>query len=564
VEPEGLREQRPPADPGPRRIAMSHPLDVLVVGAGPVGLMLASELRRHGAACRVVDRATAPTDKSKAVILHARTIEHLDQLGLEEEFIERGVRLNGVSFFQGSRCRAQLQFDRVDSRYPFVLDVPQSATERLLVDRLRALGGEVERGIELVGIEQEAGGVTGLLQHADGRHEAVPARYLCGCDGSHSAVRDLTRMPFAGKHYDEEWMLADVRIEESPFACDEATIFAEPHHFLAVFPLPDDRWRLIAVRKRAKSGRQADPATAEEFEALLRHHLGETVRLFDPAWVTPFRIGRRRTSHLRDGNVFVCGDAAHIRSQVSGQGLNTGLQDAVNLGWKVAMVCRAKARPELLDTYEVERLPVIKKILFGTHVATRAVTVRRAAGQRLVYGIARLLLGFRPVRDYLARNITETEIHYRGRGYVSATYGGSAGPLPGDHAPPAPRLEPVPEGRPARLYELIRHPAHTVLLLQGQRTPSPPAREAANLGRALTARFGDEVRPLAVRVSDDWTPGNVAVPLVHDRGGEMHRAYSAQPASVYLIRPDGYLGFRADWPDRHVLLEFLETYLIRR
>jgi hypothetical protein len=165
------------------------------------------------------------------------------------------------------------------------------------------------------------------------------------------------------------------------------------------------------------------------------------------------------------------------------------------------MVCCGKARPELLDTHEVERLTVIKKILFGTDAATRAVTVRRAAGQRLVYGIARLLLGFRPVRDYLARNITESEINYRGRGYVSATFGGSARPLPGDHAPPAPHLEPVPEGRPVRLYELIRHPAHT---------------------------------------------------------------YSAQPASVYLIRPDGYLGFRADWPDRHALLEFLETYLIRR
>ena len=564
MEPEGLREQRPPADPGPRRIGMSRPLDVLVVGAGPVGLMLASELRRHGAPCRVVDRAAAPTDKSKAVILHARTIEHLDQLGLVEEFIEGGVSLNGVSFVQGGRRRAQLRFDRVDSRYPFVLDVPQSTTERLLGDHLSALGGEVERGIELVGIEQEADGVTGLLQHVDGQLETVAARYLCGCDGSHSAVRDLTRLPFFGKRYEEEWMLADVRIEAAPFARDEATIFAEPHHFLAVFPLPDDRWRLIAVRKRADSRRRTDPPTTDEFEALLRHSSGETVRLFDPAWVTPFHIGRRRTPHLRDGNAFVCGDAAHIRSQVSGQGLNTGVQDAVNLGWKLAMVCRGMARPELLDTYEVERLPVIKKILFGTDVATRAVTVRRAAGQRLVYGIGRLFLAFQPVRDYLTRNITEIEINYRGRGYVDTTYGGNTGPLPGDHAPPAPRLEPVPEGRPVRLYELIRHPGHTVLILQGERTPPPPAREVADLGRALAARFGDEVRPIAVRVSDDWRPGDVAVPLVHDGGGNMHRAYSAQAASVYLIRPDGYLGFRSDWPDRHVLLEFLEAYLIGR
>ena len=135
-------------------------LDALVVGAGPVGLMLASELRRHGASCRIVDRAAGPTDESKAVILHARTIEHLDQLALQEEFIERGVSLRGVSFFQGGRRLARLGFDRVDSHYPFVLDVPQSATEQLLGARLRALGGEVERGVELAGVEQEADRVT--------------------------------------------------------------------------------------------------------------------------------------------------------------------------------------------------------------------------------------------------------------------------------------------------------------------------------------------------------------------------------------------------------------------
>jgi 2-polyprenyl-6-methoxyphenol hydroxylase-like FAD-dependent oxidoreductase len=550
----------------PRR---APPLDALVVGAGPVGLMLASELQRHGASCRIVDRSAGPTDKSKAVILHARTIEHLDQLALEQEFIERGAALHGVSFFQGGRRVAQLRFDRIDSHYPFVLDIPQSTTERLLGDHLKAHGGDVEREVELVGIEREADGVTAVLRHADGRHERQRARYLCGCDGSHSPVREFTGTGFAGSSYEEEWILADVRIEASPFARDEATIFVEAHHFLAVFPLPDDRWRLLAVRKVAKPGQPPDPATVEEFEALLLHHMREPVRLFDPAWISPFRIGHRHATHLRDGSIFLCGDAAHIRSQVSGQGLNSGVQDAINLGWKLALVCRGKARSELLDTYEIERLPVIKKILSGTDVATRAVTIRHAAGQQLVYGIARLLMGFEPVQDYLTRNISEMQINYRGGGCVSSFFAENAGrpvsvPLPGDHAPPAPQLETVAEGRPVRLYELIRHSGHTVVLLQGERTPSPTAGEVADLARALDARFGDEVRPLAVRMRDDWRPGDVAAPLVHDDNGEMHRAYDAERPSVYLIRPDGYLAFRADWTDRHVLLKFLETYLIRR
>jgi 2-polyprenyl-6-methoxyphenol hydroxylase-like FAD-dependent oxidoreductase len=548
-----------------------HPLGALVVGAGPVGLLLACELRRHGASCRIIDRAPAPTDKSKAVIIHARTIEHLDHLGIEQEFIDRGTLVHRASFFEGGRRLAQLHFDRVDSRYPFVLDIPQSTTEQLLGERLRALGGEVEREVELVGFDQEADGATGILEHANGKVERTRARYLVGCDGAHSTVRELTATSFEGSSYEEEWILADVKVEEPPFARDEATIYAEPHHFLAVFPLPDDRWRLIAVRKVAAPEEPMEPATLEEFEALLLHHAGEPVRLFDPAWVTPFRIGHRHASHLRSGDVFLCGDAAHVRSQVSGQGMNTGLQDAINLGWKLGLACRGQARPGLLDTYEVERLPAIKRTLFGTDAATRAVTRRHAAGQHVVDGLARLLLGFEPVQDYLTRSISETGINYRGGGCVSSFYAEHAGrrvshrrrsTLPGDHAPEAPRLKTVPEGRQVRLYDLLRHPGHTAVLLQGERAPSPPAAEAAELVRALQTRFGDEIRPIAVRLRDDWSRRDLAVPLMHDVDGEMHQAYDADQASVYLVRPDGYVGFRADWADRHVLVGFLQTYLI--
>jgi 2-polyprenyl-6-methoxyphenol hydroxylase-like FAD-dependent oxidoreductase len=552
--------------------AHEHPLDAIVVGAGPVGLALAGELRRHGATCRIVDRAPAPSDKSRAVALHARTLEHLDQLGLAQAFIERGTAVHGVSFFRAGRRTAQLRLDGVDSRYPFAIDPPQSATERLLGDHLVALGGGVERGVELVGLETEGDGVTCTLRHPDGRREELRARYVCGCDGAHSTVRVLAGIPFAGRSYGEQWILADVRIQTPAFARDEVTIYAEPHHFVGVFPLPDERWRLLAMRGAATHGAPAQRATLEEFEALLLHHTRTAVRLFDPAWISPFRIGRRHATRLRDGPVFLCGDAAHAHSHISGQGMNTGLQDAINLGWKLGLVCSGRARPELLDTYEVERLPVIKRILAGTDVATRAVTIRHAAAQDVVYALARLLLGLAPVRDRLTRNITELQINYRGRGCVSALHDGRAGrrraglrraPRPGDHAPSAPHLQTVPEGRQVRLYDLIRHPGHTVVLLEGEQTPSPPATDVTALAAALRDRFGDEVRPLAVRAPDGgWSDRDLAIPLAHDRGGEMHRAYHAALASIYLIRPDGYLGFRSGWADRQLLLEFLETYLV--
>lgn len=544
--------------------------DVLIVGAGPVGLMLAAELQRHGAKCRIVDRAPEPTDKSKAVVVHARMLEHLDHLELEQAFLARGTVVHAVSFFVQSKRVAQLQFDGSDTRYPFVLCIPQHTTETILRDRLSEAGIKVERPVEFVGFRQTDAGVTSRLRHADGSIEEFTTNYLCGCDGSRSTVREAAGIAFDGQSYEEEWILADVRMRSTFFARDEVSVFVEPQQFLAVFPLPDERWRLIAVRKIADPSTAAAPATVDEFERLLLRHTGRAIAVFDPTWITPFRIGRKHADRLRAGRVFLSGDAAHIHSQVSGQGMNTGLQDAINLGWKLGAACRGHAQPRLLDTYEDERLPVIRSVLWGTDLATKAVTLRRALDQQTVNTLGRFAIGFEPIQTYLTRSITELAINYRNRGFTSSISADGAkrrarrsrnDTQPGDHAPRAPHLAILPDWKSIRLYDLLRHTGHSIVFLQGKRQSDLPGEDIVNFAHELRTQIGKNLQFIAVRLRDTWKADAFDFPLVEDVAAEMHAAYDAVTPKIYAIRPDGYIAFRSDWAQRAALLPFLNSYL---
>lgn len=544
--------------------------DVLVVGAGPVGLTLAAELQRYGATCRIVDRAPQPTDKSKAVIVHARMLEHFDHLELEQTFLARGTMVHSVSFFVQSKRVAQLDFVGTDTRYPFVLCIPQDVTENILGNRLADVGLHVERSVEFIDFNHDEPGVTSRLRHPDGSIEEVRTRYLVGCDGSRSTVRDKAGITFEGLAYEEEWILADVQLETDFFTRDEASLFAELRHFLAVFPLPGDRWRLITVRKIADPNEAAAPATIEEFEAVLLKHTRRAVRVFDPLWITPFRIGHKQAGRLRAGRVFIAGDAAHIHSQVGGQGMNTGLQDAINLGWKLALAARGEAEPRLLDTYEEERLPVIRSVLWGTDLATRAFTLRRKVDQQTVNTLGRFAIGLLPVHNYLTRSITQIGINYRARGYTSPTRADGARrwgrrsrlvAQPGDHAPRAPHLKLLPESPTIRLYDLLRHNGHTIVFLQGRRQSDLSGDQVVDFARELLATFGDQLHFIAVRLRDTWKANMFDFHLVHDVAAEMHKAYDATAPTVVLIRPDCYIAFRSEWDDRTALAPFLNRYL---
>ena len=356
-----------------------HKVDVLVVGAGPTGLLLASELARRGVGVRLIERRTSPAKHSRALAVLPRTMEMMDQLGLANAFINPSHQAKGICFYGRDRKEAfRSSMGDLPSEFPFFLLLPQTETENILMNHARKAGVEIERGVSFLSMVQQGQRVLATLERMDGATEEIIASYVVGCDGSRSAVRQATGLEFQGGGYDQSWLLADVVLDPGldrnwlhGFTSIDGPIF--------FFPLPKNIWRIVLLRKRGESA-TTEVSMDEIVETLEKNHLGH-LRARDPSWLAGFGIQHRRTAHMRVGRVFLCGDAAHVHSPAGGQGMNTGLGDAFNLGWKLASVIKGKAKEELLDSFEAERMPVIDGVMRMTDQVTKLITA--TGGPRL-------------------------------------------------------------------------------------------------------------------------------------------------------------------------------------
>jgi 2-polyprenyl-6-methoxyphenol hydroxylase-like FAD-dependent oxidoreductase len=388
-----------------------HP--ILIAGAGPTGLSLAITLRRYGVPVRIIDRATTPTAVSKALAVWSGSLEALAGMGVIGDFLAAGQRLHALKVGDAGHELASLAVgEGIDSPYPFPLLLPQSRTEQILGARLSALGTAIERGTELVGIAQDSDCVRATLKHADGRSEEARARYLVGCDGARSAVRETLGIAFEGYTEPETFLLGDVLIDGG--GIDHRSIYLWWHGggTIALFPFGGNVWRVFA--KRGEDGGTEPPVLAELQQHIDRHG-PPGLRLRDPSWLSAFRINERLAARYRVGRCFIAGDAAHIHSPAGGQGMNTGIQDAVNLGWKLAYVLNGIGDAELLlASYEAERRPIAHDV-----VAAAAQKQHAAFGQgylnHVVKDIAISIFGNIPaVQRKLQVELSETEIVYRG------------------------------------------------------------------------------------------------------------------------------------------------------
>jgi len=349
-----------------------HKVDVLVVGAGPTGLLLASELAHRGVGVRLIEKRTFPAEHSRALAVVPRTMEMLDQLGLANAFINPSHQAKGICFYGRDRKEAfRSSMNELPSEFPYFLLLPQTETELLLVDHARKVGVEIERGVGFLSMLQTGQRVLATLERMDGTTEEVNASYVVGCDGSRSAVRQATGLEFQGGGYDQSWLLADVVLDPGldrnwlhGFTSIDGPIF--------FFPLPKNIWRIVLLRKRGENA-TTEVSMDEIVETLEQNHLGH-LRARNPSWLAGFGIQHRRTVHMRMGRVFLCGDAAHVHSPAGGQGMNTGFGDAFNLGWKLASVIKSKAKEELLDSFEAERMPVIDGVMRMTDQVTKLIT----------------------------------------------------------------------------------------------------------------------------------------------------------------------------------------------
>jgi 2-polyprenyl-6-methoxyphenol hydroxylase-like FAD-dependent oxidoreductase len=545
-------------------------IPALVVGAGPVGLTMAAELSRHGVATRIVDRSDAPTDKSKALVVWSRTLEILDDMGVGEEFLALGRRAAGASIYGEGRPLVHVGFNAVPSPHPYGLMLPQCQTERLLGALVAARGLRVERSLELVDLGADEGGVTAALLHRDGAREIVRCRWLLACDGAHSTVRHALGIRFDGEAEPNDWVLADVHLRGG-VPEDEVSLFLHRKGALGVFPIAPGRFRVIADVGSARGEEKAPDPTLDDIAALLADRVPQGWTPYDPVWLAAFRIHERKVADYRHGRVFLAGDAAHVHSPAGGQGMNTGMQDAYNLAWKIALVERGRGRAEpLLGSYSAERSPIGEIVLKRAAAFTRLATLRSPIAQHLRNRVASLLASFEVVQQRLGDQFTELSIAYpnspiqgehRALSLHSWLLGG--GVAPGERAPDAViRVGEV--GRPTTLFEVLAGTSHVLLLLEGSGEQTATA-ALARIGAHVREEFGDLVSehlvlgPGRTESRPDW-PGSILA----DPTGEVHELYGAAAPTAYLIRPDGYVGFRSQPADETRLLEHLGGYLIPR
>jgi 2-polyprenyl-6-methoxyphenol hydroxylase-like FAD-dependent oxidoreductase len=513
---------------------MSNNPKLLIVGAGPTGLALAHELARAGVDCRLVDKTAHRTTQSRAIAIHPRTIETLELMGVADAFLAAGQRITGVDLNGNGGSIAHVAFASLETRYPYVLGVPQDETERILEEHVAKLGIAVERGTELTGLTRRDGLILAQLR-GQGGVEEVAADWVLGCDGAHSAVRDQLGVGFAGATYAEHFVLADI-IVAGDLDHNKAAVWLAADGAVALFPLPHDRWRLIVTN--APPEWQAEPKI-EQCQTLLDQRGLANLRLADPRWTAVFRIHRRIASRFRQDHAFLLGDAGHIHSPVGGQGMNIGIQDAFNLAWKLALV-GGGASPALLDSYEAERRPIDEAVLRQTDRATRMVALHGPVTRFIRDHLIALAAQIPAVVEKLGEGISGIAVNYRHSPIVAEHALGAAGPHAGDRAPDALVADPKTGGS-RRLFELFGHHRH-VLLMVGQ-GGAPPALPQCGQPPII-------VRRVAAAASG----GDLG-----DPSGEVAARYGSA-AIAYLIRPDGYVGMRCAWSE---LSQRLPPYLAR-
>lgn len=462
--------------------------DVLVVGAGPVGLTAAATIERQGLSCRIVDKSPAPSDKSKALVVWSRTLELLDDLGLATNFVDAGMQATGVSVNGDGKRLVHLAIAGVDSPFGYPLMLPQNETERLLAEHLTQKGIQIERSVELLSFEQSSDGVDCSLRHPDGTLETVEADWLVGCDGAHSTVRRALGMEFAGSADPNDWLLADVRIE-GPLARDEVSVFWHEKGAAVFFPIdPHGRFRVIADVGMAKNADRPPDPTLAEIQAKVDERGPGGIALHDPIWLAGFRINERKVASYRQGRVFLAGDAAHIHSPAGGQGMNTGMQDAFNLAWKLALVQRGQARPEvLLSSYSHERSEVGDEVLRGAAAMTTVATLRNPIAQFFRNHVASLATSFDFVQDRIKNSLAELSIAYRDSPLSKSDAPWMAsGVRAGDRFPDA-AIVCARTGAETTLFKTLRGDRFALLLM-----PGPDDREPLS---ALFEPFREAVRP---------------------------------------------------------------------
>lgn len=531
---------------------MSRSEEILINGAGPTGLLLASQLALRDVAFRIIDKNADHTTQSRALVVQARSLEIFDQMEIAQEALRLGEKAQAVGIIVNGKRMLRMDVSDIGeglTAYPYLLMLEQSNTEKILNTFLVQHGHAVERNTELLDFTQDADSVTATLRHADGKEEIVRADWLVGADGAHSLVRHTLSIPFSGRIYQQLLFVLDCKVNLD-VPSDEMYLAFSARALAGFFPMTNGRYRVIGMVPEAFEGQET--ITFEDVAKDFAERLQMDVTLQDPQWIAMYHSHHRAVAAFRKGRCFLAGDAAHIHSPVGAQGMNTGLQDAYNLAWKLALVAQGKAKETLLDTYNDERLPVAHNLVRTTDRAFNIFTSQNplAKGFRVnvVPVVMQAVLPFAQkqkfVRQLAFKTISEIGIHYRESNLSQEDPQSQFprhAPKPGDRVPYIPLQE-----HSVGIQEMVKGTKFHLVLYVGEGADEKTQQELHELKK----EYSDFIDFHEVVVSDKTR-------VLYEKFGIRRQGY-------YFIRPDGHIASRNSHLDVELFRSYLQRFLIKR
>lgn len=529
-------------------------LDVLIVGAGPVGLFCANEVSRHGLNCRIIDKKRDLSDKSKALAIHIRSLDLMEDCGFIDEILIQGQRINGALFRSEGEQLADLTFEEVEASRHYFIDLPQDKTERILHQGLLNKGLAVEWQTELTGIEQRADGATALLTHSDGHQEEVQSSWIIACDGSHSTLRELVKAQFIGDVYPQTWWLADLLIEWG-FPNDKIVLFASQRGPMACFPIGEKRYRLVMAAEEKISHKEP---TLDDIERVFKARTREKATLSDPLWISQFGIAHRQIDKYRYNRIFFAGDAAHVHSPMGGQGLNTGMQDIYNLVWKLALVQNGMAKDEILESYHLERHPIGEQVLKKTGLITQLMLFRNPFLIYLRNKFAEFITSFKAIRHYVTKDLAELSISYA-KSPIVKKLGQSTRFKIGEFPPPF-SLTNLHTKEIMALQDITRGTFHHLFLFASKNnTNTTDLLKTANL---MNERFHNLMKTHLIMPKENDIVGSNSIFFDSDQSVYQH--FKINEGIALLIRPDKYIGLTQSPINEEELIHYIEEIYISK
>ena len=521
---------------------------VLIVGGGPTGLGAAIELRRRHIDCRIIEQRAGPSQTSRAITVHARTMEMLDDIGVAERFLHGGIRNDGYIFnFKGSDVKPTLDYTRLPTRFPFVCMFNQNETEKVLRDHLEnVLGLPLEWNAELTGIEErDDGTVTATISHdanSGRREEVVNPQWVIACDGIHSPTREFLGIQFEGSEYEGMVMqMVDARLENFDGTDHLLHYYMTKDTFLMIGKLAGPNHRVLV----SSQGDPEEFARTDQITPIVADHLPD-VRIGEPEWKTTWEIWIRKAETYRKGHVLLCGESAHVHSVAGGQGWNVALQDAYNLIWKLALVINGYAYPELLDTYEREREPVADQVIEGSS-SIHEIIMAHGGGMKDRMALTQT----QNWNDNAVARISGLSYNYRG--LIDLPDGTSTHwePAIGD------RMPDVTISHYLRLHQLFSHPHFTLLAVLGDVSE----RQLDAAAAALTAMRETYARCVKFELIGPSVPHPWEGLLpIEDKEGKVVKALQVSSDGEFvLVRPDVYIGYRCTLEEYELLEQFLDS-----